>query len=144
MTLNDIINQSSQIQIGDLADEINRQADHLDSLTNSVVIIANGSVVLTYDSPSKTYPVQTIPVTSGINNGYMAYLERSDQPGVMYALPYFEVNIASNAVLMSANIVASSGSLSVQTGIISTYTTPPATLTIHYYLIQQAISQQSS
>lgn len=131
-------------RIGALTEQLNRQTDHLDSLTNSAVIIANGKIVLTYDASTTSYPYQTVPISSSVNNGFMAYLKRSDQPTKMYAIPYFEIIQATNTFLLSVYMEISSGVLQARAEIISTYTNPPATITIYYYVIQQAIDQIAS
>lgn len=132
----DLVGQHAQ-SIKDMIDEVNRQQEHLDSLVNSLIVIASGLVVIPYDAPSNSYPDTIVPLASGMVGAFISYMVRSDQASKAWSLPYFELSSGNVNILANAYMNSSTGQLLAGAKLAAAYASPPANLTFYYYLLQQ-------
>ena len=131
--------------INNIIDELYRNSDQLDSISNTLSIIAYGTLDYSWDgSGSGATPTQSslfVPATSSANFIGMTYFSRStDDPTIYFAMPYTQgyVNANGDSVvgkLFVAGSNSDTGQYEIDLNFYNTGT--PIDYTFYYILLQQ-------
>lgn len=138
--------------ISNIINELNRNADKLDALNNTLSIIAYGSLTYTWDGSGSgatpTIKVLTVPITSQAQYMGFVYMSRSiDNPPIYLALPYTQaITNASNDSVVSKIFNIGTNSLTGQFEIdLNFYATDtPITYTFYYIIVKQPTNISAS
>lgn len=134
----------NQENISNIIDELNRNSDQLDSLNNVLSVIAYGSLTYNWDGSgdpaSPTSDVLVAPETSDANFIGFVYMARSDDEGLYFNLPYYEVDVNSNGdSVIGKRFDINNNSSTGQLEITIQFLLPgsPTNFTFYYFLVQQ-------
>lgn len=125
----------NQENISGLIDELNRNADQLDGLTNSLAIIGRGSSLGTWNGTGGINAGLTLIITHGLPEApiFMGFYTRSDKSGV-FTVPYWDFD-------NSGNLLSRAYALSTVNNIIFNFAMvsngSPINITFSWYAIQQ-------
>lgn len=132
--------QQAEAYIQQIVQELNRNADQLDSLQKSLSISNPGKATLSISGTSQS---TTVNVGSPAPFSFMAFMVRSDQPTNYWALPYVltqGVPVSSLNMVAYANLVTSANgsSLLFDVEVAAGYlASAPALVTFYYFILNQ-------
>lgn len=132
----------NQQNIEQLIDELNRNSDQLDSLNKGLAVGVKNSI----PAPliGNTYTA-SVSVGSTNPSSFLAFMSRSDQPGIYFAMPYFltvgfpitGLQMAAYAQIQSG-IAGAAATINFSGSVSNAYLpSAPASVTFYYYLFNQ-------
>lgn len=125
--------------IEQIIDELNRAADQVDALSNSISIVNRNNV--TVPLSGNTYNA-SVNIQTSVASSFLAYMSRSDQPGNYFVLPYFAtsgVPVSALQMAVSASLQSAAGNqvmLNIQ-GVVGAGYAAPSSITVYYYILSQ-------
>lgn len=135
--------------IKSIIDELNRNADQLDSVNNSLGILSSGQVTVSISAGTGS-SVVSLGTTAPAS--FICYMSRPDQPGRFWALPYLlnenpptpTVDMVVTATLVAAGGLGTNVSLQFQVFANTATYTPPGSVTCYYYTFSQPVNPSGS
>jgi hypothetical protein len=122
--------------IQNIIDELNRNSDQLDSLTNQLSIVQRSSVKGTWNGIGGINSGLILTVNHGLAFApiWMGFFTRSDQPGQYFSVPNWEYD---NAGLLLGRAYGYTTSSSLFFQFARTNNGPTIDIVLSYYFIQQ-------
>lgn len=126
--------QITERNISQIINEVNRNADQLDSLNNSLNIIGRGSASLFWDGTGET--AVTVNKNHGFNFApvFLGFFVRSDQPDLSYPVPMWFYDNSGNFL---NRIYGYTDSTNINFQFATAVSGSPLTFTFSWYIIQQ-------
>lgn len=142
MTGSQTVEDIQSTELGSIIDELNRTSDNLDALLNNLSIAGYGSISYTWDGVSigATPITQNATITSSGALFPIVFMNRSDQPGNLYSLPYVITQVNANGDATMASYFYAGVNLGSQQFFVNlAFFAPgtPKTYTFYYYLMAQ-------
>ena len=128
--------QQNAVNIDNIINELNRNSDQLDAISNSLNIIGRGSISGTWTGQGGIGNALSLSKNHGFGSApiFLASFTRSDQSGVHYPVPQWffddEGNFLSRATAFTDASIISFDYFQVSDG-------TPISLTFSWYIIQQ-------
>lgn len=131
--------------ISNIVDELNRNSDQLDSLSNTVSIIASNKLTVTWNGTGGGLPTTVADtIKTGATSSFLAFYSRSDTANQLFSVPNIHYDGSGNiACIVSANTFVS-GTASIGFNIEFLNNGSPVTFTFFYYILQQPANVTSS
>lgn len=141
ITPNPLFANESGSQITDLYDQLNRQADQLDSFNQQLAFVANGQLSLAYDGSSNATVQKSFQHGLGYAPIFLLYYNLSTEPGIWRQCDDYRVNSSTGAATLGFSGSSDSVNINVQ---VSSYTTMPAcTVLFNWFLLREPAQQTS-
>lgn len=124
--------------IGNIIDELNRNSDQLDSLSQNLTIIAYNALPVTWPGTGGGLPTSVSDtIKTGAASSFLAFYNRSDIPNQLFSVPNIHYDNSGNisCIVTGSTFVSGVASIGFEIEFLSNGS--PITFNFYYYILQQ-------